>query len=153
MRYKASPFQVSLVDTGAGCPQNLSAGVKVKVTAQTSHWFLHAWGCDIPSFHENVVNDWRCLRQELRDGSLFSNKVLWKSEPELCFETEREVLLKPSIPITPQAIGKSSRNRFPLVIFMIVNEEDESQLKPSDSVRTKENWCWINVYSIFRSCW
>ena len=135
LTYQSSPFQVSLCDPDAENKQNLVSGVRVTLSAQKSYWFTQLWGCEITAFHEEMRKNWKELRQEVIDGTFLQGKSVDSNQAEICFENETEKLLKPKRSISPSELGQSPRSRFPLVIVMIMDQEDgDPEPGPTDTV-------------------
>ena len=134
LTYQSSPFQVTLSDPSIECKQNLESGVRVLLSSQKPYWFMHLWGCEITPFHEAVASDWRQTRQAVIDGTFLEDHCVNRSDAELMFETEKSILLSPSRPISASELGPSPRSLFPLVLIMILGQEDESDPLPTDTV-------------------
>jgi hypothetical protein len=135
MQYQLCPFQIVLKETNAVTKQNLGSGISMVVSSQKPFWFNSFWGCDIASFHQAVALHWKDLRKHTREGTLFSGKCLETREPELCFESEREVMIKSRKNLNEKDLGPSPRSTFPLVLVMVLHQEyEEEELKPTDVV-------------------
>ena len=159
LQYRSSPFQMELKETSKDYPQTLDKGVLVVVSAQKPYWFAYFWGCDIPSFHEAVALNWIDLRTNLKEGKLFEGKALESSTAEICFETEREVVIKSKKKLTVNDLGPSPRSRFPLVLVMVVHGDDsgeEQPLKATDvvalvcAVHVKDSLCTSESTFVFK---
>lgn len=133
LMYQSSPFQVNLCDVSETVKQNLESGVKLVTSAQQNYWFTYFWGVNIQSFHQAMLVDWQEMKRRLLDGTLFSAQPLESKEPELCYETEREITLKPAN-ITAEDLGQSPRTKFPLVTAMVLQNENDAPVKQTDAV-------------------
>lgn len=137
VQYNSSPFQIELKES-SDHKQNLQSGIKVIISGLKPYWFVYFWGCDIGSFHQAVARDWKDIRKEIIDETFLRDKVLERSQPDLCFETEREIVLKSTRNISEEDLGPSPRSRFPLVTFMVLHEDasetPSGNLNPTDAV-------------------
>lgn len=136
LMYQSSPFQMNLCDPTEAIKQTLASGVRLVVSAQRSYWFVYYWGVDVQVFHQMMLLDWLEMKRRLLDGTLFTEFSFTSSEPELCYEREREIVLKPEN-ITANDLGQSPRTKFPLVIAIILHGEDDDepvQVKDTDAV-------------------
>jgi len=162
VQYKSSPFQIELKESSKGDDhkQNLQSGVKVVISGLKPYWFAYFWGCDIGAFHQAVARDWKDLCKEIIDESFLQDKVLERSKPDLCFETQREIVLKSTRNISEEYLGPSPRSRFPLVAVMVLHE-DESEtpsgnLHPTDAValicalHVQDNICTSESNFVFK---
>ena len=155
LTYQASPFQMNLCDVTDSVRQNLESGVKVITSAQQTYWFAYFWGVNIQSFHQAMLLSWQEMKQKLLDGTLFTCQPLESSEPELCYETEREVLLKPT-KVTAQDLGQSPRAQFPLVVAMILQSEDDISVNQTDTValisaiHVQDRFCTSDTSFVFK---
>lgn len=135
LTYQSSPFQVVLCDPDAEYKQNLESGIRVTLSAQKPYWFTHLWGCEITAFHDEMRRDWKDMRQAVIDGTFLSENAVDSTAAEVCFETETEKVLKPNRSITASELGQSPRSRFPLVIVMILDQDDgDPEPGPTDTV-------------------
>ena len=130
LTYQTSPFQVTLCDATVDRKQTLDSGVQVELQSQRAYWFLQLWGVEVTAFHEEMKRDWKTLRTAVKDGSFLSGKSVDRSCPELCYENESEKLLRPSRSIQAADLGRSPRSRFPLVLVMILADEEEGEDTP-----------------------
>lgn len=133
LTYQSSPFQVTLTDADSSCKQNLESGVRVVLSALKAYWFTQLWGCEITAFHEAMTLDWKILRAQVKDGTFLSGKAVVNEPSELCFETETVKLLQPVARLSASALGQSPRSCFPLVIVLVLSDEEEEP-SPTETV-------------------
>ncbi|KAI1295465.1 Cell growth regulator with RING finger domain protein 1 [Halotydeus destructor] len=133
LQYQACPFRALLRDADGDHKQTYGDGISLEICCTRSYWFAYYWGCDITLFHQTMQMDWKDMKKVMLDGIIFGD-VAARSEPQLLYEKEREITLKPPEGFSHDDLG-DPRSRFPLVLAFFINEDDlDGELAQNDTV-------------------
>ncbi|XP_054154006.1 cell growth regulator with RING finger domain protein 1-like [Oppia nitens] len=123
-----NPFMFKLKDESIQT-DNYRNGLKVDITCDSSFWVMSFWAVTINDLHQSLdTDDWQPMRQQLLDEKFIDGHYLYKSEPELYYETNETVthwIKPPDVYFSGESLGYNPRSRYPLVVLIIRNDDDD----------------------------
>ncbi|CAG2111467.1 unnamed protein product [Medioppia subpectinata] len=122
-----NPFMFKICDESLRY-DNYRNGVKLCITCDNSFWVFAYWAVDIEDLHYTLQEEWQPLRQQLLDHKFIANHYLFRSEPELYYETSEEIIhwVKPPTDyFSGESLGYNPRTRYPLVVLIVRNDDDD----------------------------